>query len=276
MLTEQELSHMFKSLLEKIIFDNKQLNKLKGEIKAFQENKLSIKEFKKILLIEKVSIMENLLDVLPHYAQSIFPFDNSINRKIKEHNDNKRNNSQVKVLKKKIQEREELLEIIGRKLKRICEKRSTLTPKLKEPSKLTGKNFILDGSNIARHNQSSQKGSIQDVIGSKQVLLNAGIREENIFIIFGSGLHHHITDEEKRIYDDLLQKRNNVQAPAGADDDWFIIQHGLKHNAYIITNDLYSEYKEKGENYKDYVESHSIRFSIIGNDVYFEKELEML
>jgi hypothetical protein len=67
-----------------------------------------------------------------------------------------------------------------------------------------------------------------------------------------------------------------VQSPAGVDDDWFIIQHGLKHNSYIITNDLYSEYKEKGEEYKEYIDNHSIRYSIIGNDVYLEKELEML
>ncbi|MGV9141837.1 MAG: NYN domain-containing protein, partial [Promethearchaeota archaeon] len=207
---------------------------------------------------------------LPYYTQSIRPLGK--NDKTPKNNSEK---SQIKILKTKVQEREKLLEIIAKRLQKLSSKNSNVESQ-KKNTKLTCKTFILDGSNIARHNQSSEKGSIQDVIGSKKVLLDAGIPEENIFIIFGSGLHHHITDEERVLYDDLLQKRNNVQAPAGADDDWFIIQHGFKHNSYIITNDLYAEYKEKGEEYKDYIESHSIRYSIIGNDVYFEKELEML
>jgi hypothetical protein len=270
MLTEQEFSRSCKSLLKKIIFDKTHLNSLKQDIKDFCENEITPRELKKRILIEKVQVLENLMETLPYYTQSIRPLGKN-DKPPKNNSDN----SQIKILKTKVQEREELLEIIAKRLQKLSPNNSNLRPEIKHPN-LTGKTFILDGSNIARHNQNSKKASIGDVIGSKNILLNAGIREENIFIIFGSGLHHHISDEERVLYDDLLQKRNNVQAPAGADDDWFIIQHGFKHNSYIITNDLYAEYKEKGDKYKDYIENHSIRYSIIGNDVYFEKELEML
>lgn len=270
MLTKQEFSKSFKSLLEKIIFDRTNLDNLKEAVKLFQEGKITVKQFKKKLLLDKVNIMEELLEIFPHYVHSIQVFEGN-GKKPKVNS----NNSQIKTLKTKLHEREELLKIIARRLQELTTEHFHSRSE-KKYTKLTNKTFILDGSNIARHNQNSKKASINDVIGTKKVLLKAGILEEDIFIIFGSGLHHYISEEDRSLYDNLLQKRNNVQAPAGADDDWFIIQHGLKHNSYIITNDLYSKYKEKGEEYQDYIENHSIRYSIIGNDIYFEKELETL
>jgi hypothetical protein len=274
MLSKQEFSESCKSLLKKIIFDKSHLNSLKQDIKDFNDKTITPKELKRRILIAKAEVLESLLETLPFYFQTMKPLErDGKNPKSPKSNSDINVTSKITALEGKLQEREELLEIIAQRLERIRHNK----PKLeKKSSKLAGKTFILDGSNIARHNQNSKKASIGDVIGSKNILLDAGIPEENIYIIFGSGLHHHISDEERKIYDNLLQKRNNVQAPAGADDDWFIIQHGLKHNSYIITNDLYSEYKEKGEKYKDYIEKHSIRYSIIGNDIYFEKELGML
>ncbi|GAJ16666.1 unnamed protein product, partial [marine sediment metagenome] len=105
--------------------------------------------------------------------------------------------------------------------------------------------FILDGSNIARNNRNTKNASIRDVVKCKKKLQKMGVPEKNILIIFGAGLRHYIPPRDKELYEALLQERTNSQAPAGRDDDWFIIQYAYEHNSYIITNDRYLEYREK-------------------------------
>lgn len=131
--------------------------------------------------------------------------------------------------------------------------------------------FILDGSNIARNNPNSKKGNIRDVIRCKKKLMKLGIPEKNILIIFGAGLRHHIPERDKYQYEMLLNMDTVNQAPAERDDDWFIIKYALDHNSYIITNDRYLEYREKSSSYDQFIKSHSIHYSIIGNDIIFDE-----
>ena len=71
-----------------------------------------------------------------------------------------------------------------------------------------------------------------------------------------------------------MEKRNISQAPAGVDDDWFIIKYALDNDSYIITNDLYRDYKEKYTQYKRFIESHLIHYNILGNHVSFQEGFE--
>jgi len=131
--------------------------------------------------------------------------------------------------------------------------------------------FILDGSNIARNNRNSKIGSIRDVIRCKEKLKKLGVPEKNIFIVFGAGLRHHIPERDNSLYEVLLKERTVSQAPAGRDDDWFIIQYAIDHKSYIITNDRYLNYRQKSPSHEPFIKSHSIRYSIIGNDIIFEE-----
>jgi len=131
--------------------------------------------------------------------------------------------------------------------------------------------FILDGSNIARNNPNSKRASIRDVIRCKEKLKKLGVPEKNILIIFGAGLRHHIPEREKDLYERLLSMETISQAPAERDDDWFIIKYALDHNAYIITNDRYLEYRDKSPTYDQFIKSHSIHYSVIGNDIIFDE-----
>lgn len=131
--------------------------------------------------------------------------------------------------------------------------------------------FILDGSNIARSNRNSKIGSIRDVIRCKEKLKKLGVPEKNIFIVFGAGLRHHIPERDKTLYEILVKERTVSQAPAGRDDDWFIIQYAIDHKSYIITNDRYLDYRKKSPSHESFIESHSIRYSVIGNDIIFEE-----
>lgn len=132
--------------------------------------------------------------------------------------------------------------------------------------------FILDGSNIARSNRNSKdKPSIRDVIRCKEEIQKMGVPEKNIFIVFGAGLWHYLDEREKEIYKSLFERKTACQAPAGRDDDWVIIDFAIKNNSYIITNDMYKQYKVKYPQYEDFIDIHSIRYSILGNDIIFEE-----
>jgi len=134
--------------------------------------------------------------------------------------------------------------------------------------------FILDGSNIARNSFNSKRASIRDVSRCKKKLVKMGLPEKYIFIIFGAGVRHYVSNRDHYEYEKLIQTRNVNQAPAGRDDDWFIIKNALDKNGYIITNDRYNKYREKYPQYEDFIEDHSIHFVILGNDIQFDEGTE--
>lgn len=175
--------------------------------------------------------------------------------------------------------RKELHANIGYSLSSGQAPKTTPTPELMEfpedpEEEKLAYSFILDGSNIARDNPNSRKASIRDVIKCKNKLQDLGIPEKNIIILFGSGLRHHIPPRDKQLYSKLLTEKNINQAPAGRDDDWFIIQFALKNNSLIITNDRFLDYREKYPKYESFIDSHSVRYSVIGNDIYFDEGFE--
>ncbi|RLI64683.1 MAG: hypothetical protein DRO88_06625 [Promethearchaeia archaeon] len=134
--------------------------------------------------------------------------------------------------------------------------------------------FILDGSNIARNNTNSKFARISDVIKCKNRLIELGIPEEKILILFGAGIRHNIAEIEVGTFNTLLKQSNVNQAPKGQDDDWFIISFAKRNNGYIITNDYYNEYRKKYPNLKEFIENHSIRYNILQDQVYFEQDFE--
>ncbi len=134
--------------------------------------------------------------------------------------------------------------------------------------------FVLDGSNISRNNQNSKFAKISDVLKCKKALQDLDVPEENIIILFGAGIRHNIADIETSTFNTLLKQKNVNQAPKGKDDDSFIIQYAMKHNSYIISNDYYKEYKKKSQKHKNFLETHSIRYTIIRNDLLFEENFD--
>ena len=48
----------------------------------------------------------------------------------------------------------------------------------------------------------------------------------------------------------------------------------MKHNSYIISNDYYKEYQEKSQEHMIFLKTHSIRYTIIRNDIIFEDDFD--
>lgn len=136
--------------------------------------------------------------------------------------------------------------------------------------------FVLDGSNIARHRHSSLDAYIQDVLLCKKRLIELGAHEDNIYIVFGSGIRHHLKDMDESGFQVLIGHDNIVQAPAGQDDDLFIIKFAKETNSYIITNDRYRDYRKKHPKLKRYIEIRLIKYTILKDIITFDEDIKNL
>jgi hypothetical protein len=104
--------------------------------------------------------------------------------------------------------------------------------------------------------------------------MKLGVPENYIFIIFGSGVRHHISAKDKFLYNELLKDVNVNQAPAERDDDWFIIKYAFDHNSYIITNDRYFDYRKKFPDFADFIKKNTIHYTTLGRDIQFDMGTE--
>jgi len=93
---------------------------------------------------------------------------------------------------------------------------------------------------------------------------------EEVRIIIGAGLRHKVeTTEFDRLRTRFEEEKRKTghgvlhQAPAGINDDDFIIDHAVKENYLILTNDLYRDYQEKHPEMKCEVQGRLVKYMII-------------
>ncbi len=100
-------------MLEKIVFEEKNLQKLRNAINRFQSGELSIKAFREQLLLLRVEILDALKLFVPFQINLV-----SVNKSVSEFAEEGSNSSQ---LQQDLKERNELLETIGSRLNKIFE-----------------------------------------------------------------------------------------------------------------------------------------------------------
>lgn len=101
-------------MLEKILFDENQLTKLKDGIEEVSTGRLSPKLLRKRIIELRVEIVEKLLEFFPFYFKQI-----TTNQKINEFTEKKITSAP---LSEELQEKNELLEKVGTKINSIYEK----------------------------------------------------------------------------------------------------------------------------------------------------------
>ncbi|MBD3351204.1 MAG: hypothetical protein GF364_06935, partial [Candidatus Lokiarchaeota archaeon] len=136
--------------------------------------------------------------------------------------------------------------------------------------------FILDGSNVARNRKNQKTANLNDITLCRNALIEKDIPKENIYIIFGSSLYHHINKQQKEKWKELLEEDNVNQAPAGRDDDWFIIKFAERNKAYIITNDLYRDHKREHPEILNFINYHLIGYTLLGDEIMFDENFNEL
>ena len=98
-------------LLEKIIFNETEFAILKESIVSLNSGEITSKELRNIIFKNRIRILEDLIDFFPFYLNH-FSSKNLVDVSNKDLKENKE-------LEKRIKKREELLELVGKKINNI-------------------------------------------------------------------------------------------------------------------------------------------------------------
>lgn len=135
----------------------------------------------------------------------------------------------------------------------------------KNTSDSSFKGIIIDGSNVAYAGQEGKKPSAQQLIKAYKDLKNQGYNP--VFVIVGAGLRHAMNTNEynnmEKFFHKISKKNQKEifqQAPAGHDDDDFIIKIALESNMQILTNDLYRDMIQKHPDKKGQIEPKLVKY----------------
>ncbi|WP_371806312.1 NYN domain-containing protein [Candidatus Lokiarchaeum ossiferum] len=135
--------------------------------------------------------------------------------------------------------------------------------------------IVLDGSNIARTTTQSKKAKISDVLNVFDALVQSGVPENKIFVIFSASLRHNLIDCSPEKYEQVLRRKNFQQAPKRTDDDWFIIDFALRTKGLILTNDYFSNYRKKYPAKAQEIDNVSLRYTVLGDQVMFDEQADI-
>ncbi len=119
--------------------------------------------------------------------------------------------------------------------------------------------IVVDGSNVARADLKDGQGSAEQLINA-YTSLQRDYDFDEIIIIIGSGLRWYTPDFEKLNY--FIDSKVVREAPAGEDDDFFIIQFALDNDMLILTNDRFVDWKARYPELEVQIEMRRVAFMI--------------
>ena len=106
--------------------------------------------------------------------------------------------------------------------------------------------IVVDGSNVAWENQNGEgKPQLDNLINMRNMLQGMGFEP---IVIVDAALHHQI--DQPDMLDKLIDQGEILQAPAGTDADYFVLQTAHDKNAPFISNDEERDYRDEFKNLK--------------------------
>ena len=130
--------------------------------------------------------------------------------------------------------------------------------KLKKIGLTDKTSIVVDGNNVAYFNE--PKNSPQ---AKKLVYLYSWLRNNygfDVTIFISSALKHVATDWDS--LQDLIKIGRVQETPAGASDDFYVIQTAIQNDALILTNDRFNDWKVKYPEFKEEIETRRITYHI--------------
>ena len=122
MTTSQELKD-YEPMVEKIIFDQKELQTLKQTIKSFTDGNINAKELKSVLLQCRGRMVEDVNDFVSYVANTIAENVPELDKSNNEFSQEELPSSQVEAqLRAEIKEKNELLEIVAQRVSKLVSK----------------------------------------------------------------------------------------------------------------------------------------------------------
>ena len=138
--------------------------------------------------------------------------------------------------------------------------------------KIKFSNAVIDGSNVCYSIKNTdgepQLANLMSLMGNLQKL---GL---NTLPIVSAKLRHVIDDPEK--LEELISNGVISQAPAGKDDDFFIIKAALDQNSFIISNDNFRNWKEANQQRAAEIEARRVSFTFVNGEPILDSKLDTL
>jgi len=133
--------------------------------------------------------------------------------------------------------------------------------------------IIIDGSNVAHHEMPNRSADVYQLMAAYDQLLSIyGFKQ--IKILIGPGLRHSVTERD---FKELLKKFEDggargeekmlYQAPAGENDDSFIIDYAIEHDSLILSNDLYRDHIERHAGDRVEIQRRLVKYMIMDGDL---------
>jgi hypothetical protein len=98
---------------------------------------------------------------------------------------------------------------------------------------------VVDGSNVAYAELSEQgEPKVSNLVAVGRALEAHGYRP---IVIVDATLRHEVDDPEQ--LEGLLDKQEVRQAPAGTDADFFVLETAEQHQALVVSNDEFDQFR---------------------------------
>jgi len=104
---------ILKGLVEKVIFDQDNLNSLKTKITQLSRDEISPKEMKQLILNQRAVMLDEILELFPFFIKKLQENENSTAKSS--------NSYMLSELEQKFREREELLELIAKRIQGLVQ-----------------------------------------------------------------------------------------------------------------------------------------------------------
>ena len=96
------------------------------------------------------------------------------------------------------------------------------------------KALVVDGNNVAHHLSSNGVPRVANLLLAQSSLLKAGLKP---IVVVSAALKHKIDNPE--VLQEMIAKREVIEAPRGTDDDLTVIKLAQSNNADIVSNDRF-------------------------------------
>jgi hypothetical protein len=118
---------------------------------------------------------------------------------------------------------------------------------------------VVDGANVAYAEKSASGAPrVSNLVAACKLLKERGYTP---IIIVDAALYHDIDDPSQ--LDGLLEKQEIHQAPAGTDADYFVLEMADRYDAWVLTNDAYTEYR----NAYTWIDERRVPFMVINDEI---------
>lgn len=127
------------------------------------------------------------------------------------------------------------------------------------PQNKQNKAIVVDGANVAHEETASDgKPKLGSIANLRGLLIKNGY---DPIIIIDAKLHHEIDNPQDLQH--MIENHIILQAPAGTDADFFVLETADQQGLHVVSNDQYHDY----ENRYNWIKDRRISYMIINGDI---------